>query len=304
MKHRHTPDLHAIARRAVEAAGFEPDFSAEVKHEVEELKGLDAIDDRGVRDLRNLLWSSIDNRESRDLDQVEASVRNPDGSIRVSVGVADVATLVHLGSAADDHAAANTTSVYTGVATFPMLPERLSTDLTSLNEGEDRLAVVIEFDVAVDGTLARAEVYRAMIHNHAKLVYEDVGAWLENDGPLPPLLKSADMQEQVRLQDEAAQRLREARKLAGALDFESVEASPVIVNGKVVDLAVAARNRARDLIEDFMVAANRTVAAYLLDNGSASLRRVVREPKRWDRIVKLAADVGEILPAEPNSVAL
>jgi exoribonuclease-2 len=212
---------------------------------------------------------------------------------------------VRLGSAADEHAATNTTSVYTGVVTFPMLPERLSTDLTSLNEGEDRYAVVISFDVAPDGTLGKADVYRALVHNRAKLTYDAVGAWLENDGPIPePLAKSAEMADQVRMQDEAAQRLRKARALNGALDFESVEATPVVVDGKVVDLAVVKRNRARDLIEDFMVAANRSVALYLLDNGSPSLRRVVREPKRWDRIVKIAADLGETLPERPDSVAL
>ena len=178
-----------------------------------------------------------------------------------------------------------------------MLPERLSTDLTSLNEGEDRLAVVIEFDVAADGALANPSVYRALVHNKAKLVYDDVGMWLDGKGPTPrAIAASREMDDQLRMQDEAARRLRKARSVAGALDFESVEARPVVVNGKVVDLAVDRRNRARDMIEDFMVAANRSVATYLLERGSPSLRRVVREPKRWDRIVALAADVGEMLP--------
>jgi exoribonuclease-2 len=195
--------------------------------------------------------------------------------------------------------------VYTGVAVFPMLPERLSTDLTSLNQGEDRLAVVIEFDVTPDGGLANASVYRAIVHNRAKLVYDAVGMWLEGKGPAPKeIAASRALEEQLRMQDEAAQRLRRARSVAGALDFESIEARPVVVHGKVVDLAVDRRNRARDLIEDFMVAANRTVATYLLDRGSPSLRRVVREPKRWDRIVALAADVGEKLPEKPDNVAL
>ena len=286
--------------------GFEPEFSAEVLAEVQR------IDEpspeklpEGIRDLRALPWSSIDNRESRDLDQVEVAVRNRDGSIRVSVGVADVATLVRLGSAADEHAAANTTSVYTGVATFPMLPERLSTDLTSLNEGEDRYAVVISFDVAGDGSLGNPDVVRALVHNRAKLTYDTVGAWLEGEGAIPdPLSRSHELAEQVRLQDEAALRLRSARQQGGALNFESVEATPVVVDGKVVDLAVVKRNRARDLIEDFMVAANRSVAKYLLEHGSPSLRRVVREPRRWDRIVKIASELGDTLPDRPDSVAL
>jgi exoribonuclease-2 len=186
-----------------------------------------------------------------------------------------------------------------------MLPERLSTDLTSLNEGEDRYAVVISFDVAADGSLGKPDVVRALVHNRAKLAYDAVGAWLENEGPIPePLAKSSELAEQVRMQDEAALRLRSARQQGGALNFESVEATPVVVDGKVVDLAVVKRNRARDLIEDFMVAANRSVAKYLLENGSPSLRRVVREPRRWDRIVKIASELGESLPDRPDSVAL
>ena len=288
------------------ANGFEPEFSAEVMREVASLEEVSAARlPAGVRDMRALPWSSIDNRESRDLDQIEVAEQRADGSIRLFIGVADVDSLVALGSAADDHAAVNTTSVYTGVAVFPMLPERLSTDLTSLNEGEDRLAVVIQFDVLADGELTNPSVYRALVHNHAKLTYDSIGAWLEARAPEPPAIARApQLREQVRLQAEAAGRLRVARTRAGALDFESVEASPVVVNGRVIDLKVASRNRARDLIEDFMVAANRTVATHLLGHGSPSLRRVVREPKRWDRIVALAAEIGEVLPDAPNSVAL
>jgi exoribonuclease-2 len=299
-------DLRARAEQVMAENGFEAEFSPAVMEQVGRLaEPSPSAMPPGITDLTALPWSSIDNDESRDLDQVEVAVRNPDGSIRVSVGVADVATLVQLGSAADEHAANNTTSVYTGVATFPMLPERLSTDLTSLNQGEDRYAVVVSFDVAADGSLSNCDVVRALVHNRAKLTYEAVGAWLEGDGPVPgPLAASGALADQVRLQDEAALRLRSARQQAGALDFESVEANPVVVDGRIVDLAVVKRNRARDLIEDFMVAANRSVATYLLEHGSPSLRRVVREPRRWDRIVKIAADLGETLPDQPDSVAL
>jgi exoribonuclease R len=299
-------NLRETAVRVMLANGFEAEFSAAAMAEVLQLnEPSSALLPEGIVDLRHLPWTSIDNRQSRDLDQIEASVRNPDGSIRVSIGVADVATLVQLGSAADDHAAVNTTSVYTGVATFPMLPERLSTDLTSLNEGEDRYAVVITFDVGTDGVLGKPDVFRALVHNRAKLTYDEVGAWLEEERPMPSALSSApELAEQVRMQDEAALRLRSARQQGGALNFESVEAQPVVVDGRVVDLAVVKRNRARDLIEDFMVAANRSVARYLLDHGSPSLRRVVREPRRWDRIVKIAAELGDTLPERPDSVAL
>ena len=259
----------------------------------------------GTVDLRRLAWSSVDNRESRDLDQIEVAERLPDDTIRIRIGVADVDTLVPLGSHADMHAAANSTSVYTGVAVFPMLPERLSTDLSSLNEGEDRFAVVIEFDVSTTGELLAPTVSRALVCNKAKLTYTEIGAWLEGSAAAPHAITvNTELRDQLLLQDEAAQRLRRARTLAGALNFESIEASPVVVQGKVVDLVVARRNRARDMIEDFMVAANRAVAIYLIERGSASLRRVVRQPKRWDRIVALAAEVGEILPATPDNKAL
>lgn len=298
--------LRTAAVAAMLKHGFEPHFSPAVMREV---RSLDDPSNNplaaGVRDLRSLLWSSIDNRESRDLDQIEAAERIADGSIRIRIGVADVGALVQLGSAADEHAATNTTSVYTGVAVFPMLPERLSNDLTSLGPGEDRLAVVVEFDVTGDGALAKASVFHALVHNKAKLTYDGVGLWLEDKAPAPPAISaSSELQDQLRIQDEAAQRLRRARSVAGALNFESIEARPVVINGKVVDLAVTRRNRARDMIEDFMVAANRSVATYLLARGSASLRRVVREPKRWDRIVALAAEVGEVLPDKPDNVSL
>jgi len=303
-----TPSLRDVAAAAMRKHGFEPDFPADV---IREVRGLDDPSDNAMppdaHDLRALLWSSVDNRESRDLDQIEVAERLPDNSIRVRIGVADVDTLVKLGSAADAHAAMSTTSVYTGVAVFPMLPERLSTDLTSLNEGEDRLAIVVQFDVAVDGTLANPTVQHALVHNHAKLTYDPIGLWLEGKGPPPRAIAEwggPDLRDQLLLQDEAAQRLRSARNRGGALNFESVEAAPVVVNGRVVDLAVARRHRGRDLIEDFMVAANRSVAMFLLEHNLPSLRRVVREPKRWDRIVALAAELGEKLPDKPDSVAL
>jgi exoribonuclease R len=288
------------------ANGFVADFPADVLQEVASISNKSAEHlAKGTIDLRALVWSSVDNRESRDLDQIEVAERLPDGGIRVRIGVADVESLVPLGSHADVHAAANTTSVYTGVAVFPMLPERLSTDLSSLNEGEDRLAVVIEFDVDPGGVLAGGTVYRALVHNQAKLTYNEIGAWLDGEAAPPrAIVKSRELREQLLMQDEAARRLRGARALAGALNFESIEASPVVVNGKVVDLAVARRNRARDMIEDFMVAANRAVAIYLVDRGFASIRRVVREPKRWDRIVAIAAEQGFTLPAAPSNTAL
>ena len=285
--------------------GFVPIFPAEVIREVASLAGPVGVRDDGIRDLRHLLWSSIDNRESRDLDQVEVAERIERNAIRLRIGIADVDALVPAGSASDDHAGANTTSVYTGVVVFPMLPERLSTDLTSLNEGEDRLAYVVEIDVEEDGSVEHVDVYRAVLQNHAKLTYERVGAWLDRSGPAPSAFKRLPgLEAQLRLQDEVAHRLRGSRIREGALNIETVEARPVVVGGRVVDIVVTQRNRGRDMIEDYMVAANRAVALFLVQHGAVSIRRVVRQPRRWDRLVALAAEVGEILPEEPNNVAL
>jgi exoribonuclease-2 len=299
------PSLRAVAEAAMRENGFEPEFSPAVIAEVQALPddGDDYRQDE-TRDLRSLPWSSIDNPQSRDLDQVEHAEESVGDSITVRLGIADVTTLVPAGSAADEHAGTNTTSVYTGVTVFPMLPERLSTDLTSLNPGEDRLAFIVQFTVAADGGLSGEAVYPALVRNHAKLSYDGVAAWLEGNDPPPAIAASRELGEQVRLQDQVAQRLRDARALAGALNFESVEAAPVVANGKVIDLAVTERNRARDLIENLMVAANRCVATYLHANGSSSIRRVVREPERWERIVAIAAEHGEALPPEPDSPAL
>jgi exoribonuclease-2 len=285
--------------------GFEADFPAELLHEVAALVPAEPSAGAGVRDLRKLLWSSIDNPESRDLDQVEVAEQLPNGDIRVMVGIADVDVLVPAGSAADRHAGKNTTSVYCGVVTFPMLPERLSTDLTSLNEAVDRAAVVIEFVVAPDGTIRSRDVYRALIHNNAQLDYPSVGAWLEGKGPAPAkVAASAPLQAQLKLQDQAAQLLRQQRHIAGALELETIEATPVAEKGHVTDLIIRPQNHATQLIEDFMISANTTMALFLDGKGSSSIRRVVKVPARWDRIVTLAAGLGETLPATPDSGAL
>lgn len=298
-------ELRDAAHQAMLENGFTPEFSAEVHREVSALRDPTRSPSHSVRDMRALLWSSIDNRESKDLDQIEVAERLNNGAIRVLIAIADVDVLVPKGSATDDHARENTTSVYTGVAVFPMLPDRLSTNLTSLNEGEDRFAVVIEMDVAESGEVAASNVYVALVHNHAKLVYETVGAWLDGSAPIPPEIpRKPGLEEQVRLHDEAAQRLLALRRRNGALDLETIEASPVVVKGNVIDLKVTQRNRARDIIENFMVGANSAMARFLEANKVPSIRRVVRVPKKWPRIVQLAAEIGETLPTEPDRVAL
>ena len=297
-------DLAAAARAAAIAEGFEPDFSGAARAEAQQLRDPAARPPEGVRDLRALLWSSIDNADTRDLDQLEVVEAMPDGAIRLRLAIADVDAAVPRDSAIDAHAATNTTSLYTGAVVFPMLPERLSTDLTSLREGVDRLAVVVELDVAEDGDATTREVYRALVHNRAQLVYEEVAAWL--DGGPPPARIAGDraLADQLRLQDVAAARLRERRQQRGALELETIEARPVVTGGKVTSLALVQKNRARELIEDFMIAANVAVAQFLERQGFASIRRVVHTPERWSRLVSLAARHGGALPTRPDQRAL
>jgi exoribonuclease-2 len=296
-------DFQRLARQEMIHEGFLPDFPPPVSLEVQSFHAADR--DGSVPDLRALLWSSIDNTESRDLDQIEWAERLPDGNIRVRVGVADVTAVVAANSATDTHARANATSVYSGGPVFPMLPERLSTDLTSLGPDADRRAVVMEFVVGPEGNVTGSGVSQAMVRNRAQLNYDQVGSWLENCAPASPApFKVAGLGEQLLLQNEAARRLKAFRKEHGALVFGGEEWTPMVVNNLVQGFAVTRDNPARDLIENFMVAANVAMAGFLRARGGLCLRRVVRTPKRWDRIQSLAAARGTKLPDAPDARAL
>ena len=298
-------DLLAAARQEMIDQGFDPDFPPEVGRQLATLHARPvASTDGNVRDLRSLLWSSIDNDTSRDLDQAEAAERVSAG-IRVLIAIADVDSDVPAGSPIDQHAAAQTTSVYTGIRTFSMLPEQLSTDLTSLNQDADRLAVVVDMVVAADGSITSGGIYRALVRNRAQLTYNGVGSWLEGSSAAPPkVAASADLAAQLKLQDEAAQILFQERQRLGALNIDRVEAEPIIADGQVQGINTREKNRASDLIENFMVAANGVMARTLMNAGVSSIRRVVRTPERWQRIVELAARYGDKLPPEPDSGAL
>jgi exoribonuclease-2 len=285
------------------AAGFAVDISAAAMKEAAALRPARA--GAGVRDLRDLPWSSIDNDDSRDLDQIEVASVLPSGGFRVQVGIADVEALVRRGSALDDHARQNTCTVYTAARIFPMLPESLSTDFTSLGEGADRLAFVIQMDVDASGAITAGDVYPAMVKNHFKLAYDSVGAWLAGEGKAPPKVAASPViQQQLRVQDQAARALKKRRYEHGALDLETIEAHAVMKEGNVVGMELTKKSPARALIEDFMIAANGTMALFLDGHGVSSIRRVVKAPERWQRLVALAAESGETLPAEPSSRAL
>jgi len=300
-------DLQRAARAAMIAHGFEPDFPPGVAGELAALAAHPpaAAPSAEVRDLRPLPWSSIDNDTSRDLDQIEVAERLADGSARLRIGIADVDAFVPAASAIDAHAARETTTVYTGVRTFPMLPDALSTGATSLLDTGDRLSVVIEAVVGADGQVQSGEVYRAVVRNAARLTYDAVGAWLERRGPAPAAVAaSPDLQAQLALQHDVALALRADRHRHGALNIDTIETRPVVSNGQVVDVVRQERNLATELIEDFMIAANEVVARTLDRAQRSSLRRVVRTPKRWDRIIEIAAGLGAALPAAPDSKAL
>src|SRR5688572_8838832 len=295
--------LRAIARRAMIERGFEPDYSPTAAAQVQQLSEHNSQrTDR--RDLRHLLWCSIDNDDSRDLDQLSvAEIRG--GATAILVAIADVDALVPCESPVDRHAQANTTSVYTPAEIFPMLPERLSTDLTSLNEGEDRPAVVVDMTMNGDGDVRSADVYLATVRNRAKLAYPSVGAWLEGHAPPPPNLTAVNgLEENVRVQDAAARALKESRHRRGALTLDTIEGRPVFDGDNVREVTTSGRTRASELIEDFMIAVNSCTAQFLESRGFSSLRRIVRMPERWLRIVALAAETGTHLPPAPDGRAL
>ncbi len=302
---QHRALLQRIARRAMVERGLLPDFSPQALAELDGLRVPAAHMEKTMRDLRHLPWSSIDNDDSRDLDQLTVAEAMPDKSVKVLVAVADVDSLVKKDSAIDEHARRNTTSVYTAARIFPMLPEKLSTDLTSLNYASDRNAVIVELVVGEEGALLRSDVYEALVLNHAKLAYNSVAAWLEGVGAIPAEINAVPgLEDNLRLQDHVAQRLKTLRHEHGALTLETVEARLVFDDGALKDLQTAGKNRATEIIEDFMIAANGVTARFLSAKGLPSFRRVVRTPKRWDRIRELAKDLGQTLPEEPDGRSL
>jgi exoribonuclease II len=306
----HTPfDLVSAARLSMVAYGFEPDYSPQAKQEINALETHPPQPPANVTDLRHLLWSSIDNDTSRDLDQIEYADTLPDGSMRVLIGIADVDAYVPKGSAIDKHAAIETVTVYSGVKNFSMLPDELSTGLTSLLEGQDRLCMVTEFTLdknvcETESCIASSRIYPALVNNKAQLAYNSVGAWLDGKSDPPPkVAASRELQDQLKFQNEIAQRLRLERFKHGALNIDTGEVFATVENDKI-ELNGDHKNSATELIEDFMIAANGVVARTLQARNISSIRRIVRTPKRWDRIVSVADNLGYQLPATPDSKAL
>jgi len=297
--------LQSIARRAMMERGLLPDFSPEALAELDRIQAPAAPKGEAIRDLTHLLWASIDNDDSRDLDQLTVAEVMPGDEVKILVAVADVDSIVKKGSAIDDHARHNTTSVYTAAMIFPMLPEKLSTDLTSLNFEADRLSLVIEMVISPDGSVRDSQIYRARVRNQAKLAYNSVAAWLEGKGAVPEAVAAViALDENLRTQDRAAQSLRNLRHVQGALSLETIKAKPIFDGDQLRNFEVENKNRATDIIEDFMIAANGITARYLAARNFPSIRRVVREPKRWDRIVEIAGEHKFRLPAHPDPKAL
>ncbi len=298
--------LDGKARQAMIDNGFEPQFSHDMDEQLASIAGRDLIAEAtDAKDLRDLDWSSIDNKTSRDLDQVEWAEQLENGDIRVLVGIADVDEAVEKGSPIDRRAARNTVSVYTESEVFPMLPEQLSTDLTSLNENEDRLAVVADMIVKENGDVPKSTFYRAVVRNRVKLDYPTVGEWFDESGPIPEEIRNKpDLVAQLELQRKAAERLHKYRQAKGALEFESIESETVVEDGDVKDIRSVRSNSAKRLIENFMVASNVEMAEFLESHGVASIRRIVHTPRNWEGIVRIAAEYGEHLPPAPDQPAL
>jgi exoribonuclease-2 len=297
--------LQRIAQKVMLEKGLLPEFSGEALTELDKISAPATIDDKQVRDLRNLLWASIDNDDSRDLDQLTVAEMMPGDEVKILVAVADVDSIVKSKSAIDAHAQHNTTSVYTAAEIFPMLPEKLSTNLTSLNFNEDRPAIVIEMVIGSDGSLKTSDIYRAHVRNHAKLAYNSVAAWLEGKGIAPEAITAVNgLADNLHMQDKAAQSMKSLRHIHGALSLETIETKPIFKGDEICDLEEEKKNRAKDIIEDFMIGANGVTARYLSSKKIPSIRRVVRTPKRWERIVELADEHGFKLPHDPDAKAL
>ena len=298
--------LRELARAALIEHGMLPEFPNAVRNELAQIPGPAQPDwNGGVKDLRDMLWCSIDNDSSKDLDQLSASMPLPDGATRIFVAIADVDALVRKGSSIDLHASRNTCSIYTPAQIFPMIPERLSNDISSLNYDEDRMALVVQYDIAPDGTLAGSDLFRAAVRNKAKLAYSSIGAWLDGRGELPSAAASAPgLAESLIAQDAVAQKLKKLRHENGALDLESPDPKPAIEGGRIYYGTAERGNRAKLLIEDFMIAANGVGARMLAAKGFPAIRRIVKTPKRWERIVELARERNYRLPSSPDSKAL
>ncbi|HEX6269777.1 MAG TPA: RNB domain-containing ribonuclease [Anaerolineales bacterium] len=311
-KKHHRSILQSIARRAMLERGLLPDFSAGALAELGRLQiatvtgEYPADGPLEIRDLRNFLpWASIDNDDSRDLDQLTVAEAMSADKVKILVAIADVDSFVRKEMAIDEHARHNTTSVYTAAGTFPMLPEKVSTDLTSLNLNQDRLSIVVEMVAGADGSLQETHIYRAWVCNHAKLAYNSVAAWLKNKGAIPEAIVAVKgLAENLQLQDRVAQSMKYFRHIHGALSLETIEAKPVFDGDQIRALEIEEKNRAKEIIENFMIAANGVTARYLSASNFPSIRRVVRIPKRWDRIVEIAAEHKFKLPERPDSIAL
>ena len=303
--------LQSIAHRVMLERGLLPDFSAAVLAELSRMQsptmqnGAPVGTEHQIRDMRDRLWASIDNDDSRDLDQLTVAEAMPADEAKILVAIADVDTVVKNDSAIDQHARHNTTSVYTAAEIFPMLPEEISTNITSLNYNEERLALVIEMVIGSDGSLQGSDIYHAWVRNHAKLAYNSLAAWLEGNGDIPEAVAAVNgLDENLRLQDKATQRMKNLRHIHGALTLETIEAKPVFDGDQIRALEIEEKNRAKEIIEDLMITANGVTAQYLSARKFPSIRRVVRTPKRWERIVEIANEHGSNLPGQPDSKAL
>lgn len=297
--------LIEIARKDMLERGLDPDFSPEVMEEVRRITSSESKTNPSIRDLRKHLWCSIDNDDSLDLDQLTLAEPMSDGRIRVMVAIADVDAVVRQSSEIDKHAAQNTTSVYTAAAVFPMLPDELSTGLTSLNADSDRMAIVVEMAIDRDGVIQESDIFRALVRNQAKLAYNSLAEWLEGQGPLPKeATEVKGLDENLKLQDQAAGRMKNFRHEQGALDFTTSQARPIFDGDTISELRNEVKNRAKEIIEDFMIGANGVTARFLTSHNFPSFRRIVRTPKRWSRIVEIAEEHGFKLPGEPDSKSL
>ena len=297
--------------RVTEILGYEDDFGVDVemiirKHHIPHVFPAEVLEEaREIspvvpekeiaqrRDFRDLPIVTIDGETARDFDDAVLVRRLENGNYELQVHIADVAQYVDDGSAIDEEARKRGTSVYFPDRAVPMLPLELSTDICSLRPQVDRLVLSCIVEVDAQGEVVFYELAEGVIRSAQRMTYNDVSAILDGDKAL--LQKYAPLVENFQLMYELAQILNRKRVKRGSIDFDLPE--PIIEfdeNGLMKSVAPSERNWAHRLIEEFMLAANETVASHLEQRGVPSLYRIHEKPdaKRIYEFETIAASFG------------
>jgi ribonuclease R len=260
--------------------GLPEEFPRQVIKEASKISLIVSPDDKEGRwDLRDLPMVTIDGEEAKDLDDAVSLEMLTDGTYRLGVHIADVSFYVKENSALDKEAFERGTSVYLVDRVIPMLPPRISNGICSLNAGEDRLAVTVFMEINNEGNVIRYQIGPSVIRVDERMTYTDVRRILEDKDP-ELCQRYADFILMLQKMQDLCMVLRKRRKVKGALDFDFPESKVTLdKEGHPVDVLLLERSIAEQIIEEFMLIANETVARHLSQMEAPFLYRVHEEPK-------------------------